>query len=297
MIAIENARLLKELRLRTDDLSESLQQQTATADVLKVISRSTFDLQTVLQTLVESAARLCDADKATITRQKGGEFYRAESFGFSSEFMDYVRDVPVIPDRGSATARALLEGVVVHIPDVMADPDYTFSEAQRLGDFRTILGVPMLREGVPVGVLALTRSEPRPFTDKQIELVTTFADQAAIAIENVRLFDEVQARNARAFRGAGLSNRKRQYLEGDCLFANRCRTGSQGHCRERLRALRSLRRRRAPKGRRLSALERPSRSDTDRSRKMADQPQLDGWARTSRPQAGACARPALNGRR
>ncbi len=108
--------------------------------------------------------------------------------------MDYVREVPVIPDRGSATARALLEGVVVHIPDVMADPDYTFNEAQRLGDFRTILGVPMLREGVPVGVLALTRSEPRPFTDKQIELVTTFADQAAIAIENVRLFESVEAR-------------------------------------------------------------------------------------------------------
>jgi two-component system, NtrC family, sensor kinase len=194
VIAIENARLLKELRERTDDLTESLQQQTATADVLKVISRSAFDLQTVLQTLVESAARLCDADKATITRQRDGEFYRTEHIGFSSEFMDYVRDVPVIPDRGSATARALLEGVVVHIHDVLADPDYTFSEAQRLGNFRTILGVPMLREGVPVGVLALTRSEPRPFTDKQIELVTTFADQAAIAIENVRLFEEVQAK-------------------------------------------------------------------------------------------------------
>jgi signal transduction histidine kinase/putative methionine-R-sulfoxide reductase with GAF domain len=162
--------------------------------VLKVISRSTFDLQTVLQTLVGSAARLCEADKATITRQKDGLFFRAESYGFSDEFMDYVRSVPVIPDRGSATARALLEGIVVHIPDVQADPDYTFNEAQRLGDFRTALGVPMLREGIPVGVIVLTRSEARPFTDKQIELVTTFADQAAIAIENVRLFDEVQAK-------------------------------------------------------------------------------------------------------
>jgi two-component system NtrC family sensor kinase len=187
VIAIENVRLLKELR-------ESLQQQTATADVLKTISRSTFDLQTVLRTLVESAARLCDADKATITRQKGSEFYRAESFGFSKEFMDYVRSVPVIPDRGSATGRALLEGVVIHIPDVAADTDYNFSEAQRLGDFRSLLGVPMMREGVPVGVIVLTRSEARPFSDKQIELATTFADQAAIAIENVRLFDEVQAR-------------------------------------------------------------------------------------------------------
>jgi two-component system NtrC family sensor kinase len=194
VIAIENARLLNELRQRTDDLSESLQQQTATADVLKVISRSTFDLQTVLQTLVESAAKLCDAEKATITRQKDGVLFRGEFYGFSGEFMDYVRNVPVIPDRGSATARALLEGVVVHIPDVQADPDYTFNEAQKLGDFRTIIGVPMLREGKAIGVIVMTRSEVRPFTEKQIDLATTFADQAAIAIENVRLFESVEAR-------------------------------------------------------------------------------------------------------
>ena len=194
VIAIENVRLFDEVQMRTEDLHESLQQQTATADVLKVISRSTFDLQTVLQTLVESAARLCDADKATITREKDGQFYRAEIFGYSDEFLDYVRDVPVLPERGSCLGRALLEGVAVHIPDVLLDPEYTFSEGQRLGGFRTMLGVPMLREGIPIGVVALTRSEPRPFTDKQIELVTTFADQAAIAIENVRLFESVEAR-------------------------------------------------------------------------------------------------------
>ena len=158
VIAIENVRLFDEVQARTEDLRESLQQQTATADVLKVISRSTFDLQVVLQTLVELAARLCEADKATITRQRDGTFYRSESFGFSREFMDHVRDIPVVPDRGSATGRALLEGVAVHIPDVQTDPDYHFDEALRLGKYRTLLGVPMLREGTPIGVVALTRS-------------------------------------------------------------------------------------------------------------------------------------------
>ena len=188
VIAIENTRLLSELR-------ESLQQQTATADVLKVISRSTFDLQAVLQTLVESAARLCDADKTIVTREKNGVFYRAEAYGFPREFMDQVRDTPIKAERGSGVGRALLEGRVIHIPDVKVDPEYTFIEHQKLGDFRTLLAVPMLREGVPSGVVTLTRTEVRPFTDKQIELATTFADQAAIAIENVRLLDSLNKLN------------------------------------------------------------------------------------------------------
>jgi signal transduction histidine kinase/CHASE3 domain sensor protein len=194
VIAIENVRLFDEVQARTRELTEALRQQTATADVLKVVSRSAFDLEAVLQTLVESAARLCDADKATITRQIGGRFYRAEAYGFSPKFMEQVSSIPVEPERGSVSGRALLEGKVVHVADVEADPDYTFADAGKLGGFRTALGVPMLREDVPIGVMSLTRSDVRPFTDRQIELVSTFADQAVIAIENVRLFDEVQAR-------------------------------------------------------------------------------------------------------
>ncbi len=194
VIAIENVRLFDEVRQRTEDLSESLQQQTATADVLKVISRSAFDLQTVLDTLVESAARLCEADMAAITRRIGDAYYRAGSYGFPTEFVKYARATPVQADRRTITGRTLLEGRIIHVNDVLADPEYDF-EAQRLsGNPRTFLGVPLLREGTPIGALTLTRSVVRPFTDKQIELITTFADQAVIAIENVRLFDEVQAK-------------------------------------------------------------------------------------------------------
>jgi len=194
VIAIENVRLFDEVQARTRDLTESLQQQTATADVLKVISRSAFDLQAVLSALIESAARLCGADQGAITREIDGTFFRAATYGHSLEFSEYIRETPVKLDRSSVAGRALVEGRIVHIPDVQVDPEYTFSPGLDLGDFRTVIGVPMLREGLPIGVLALSRKDVLPFTEKQIELVTTFADQAAIAIENVRLFKSVEAR-------------------------------------------------------------------------------------------------------
>src|SRR4030095_2077961 len=195
VIAIENVRLCRELQARNRDLTESLEQQTATSEVLKVLSRSTFELGSVLRTLVENAAQLCGAEMGWIFRPRGDALFAVADYGTPPEMRDVLARLPMPAGRGSITGRAGLERRTVHVPDVLADPEYERTELQMRIGSRTVLAVPMQREGTLLGVFGLWKTRVEPFTDQQIELVTTFADHAVVAIGSVRLFRELEARN------------------------------------------------------------------------------------------------------
>ena len=205
VIAIENARLLDELRQRTDDLAESLEQQTATAEVLGVISRSKFELQPILQSVVDTAERLCRAEQTVIYRLEDGAYRFAAGHSSVPEYLEVEKQTTIVPGHGTVVGRAALTRQVARIDDAWSDPLYEKKDDARLGGVRSMIGVPLMREGEPIGAIALARNRVEPFGDREIELVTTFADQAVIAIENARLLE----RKARELRWSSKRRRRR----------------------------------------------------------------------------------------
>ena len=196
VIAIENVRLFTELEARNRDLTETLEQQTATSEILRVISSSPTDVQPVFETIAANALRLCDAQFSAIFRYDGelihiGAFQNLDPEGAIAFRTAY----PCRPSRGGTTQRAILTGHIVHMPDIRLDPEYVYQDVAKAADYRSVLSVPMLRDGQPIGTITVYRDVARPFPDTQIELLKTFADQAVIAIENVRLFSELEVRN------------------------------------------------------------------------------------------------------
>src|SRR5262249_17544035 len=204
VIAIENVRLFDEVQARTREVQESLEYQTAISDVLNVISRSPNELQPVIDAILQTAARLCEAEYALFWRLQGGAYHLAGTSNANAAFVKHCAEHPIRPGRGSVAGRTALEQKTVHLPDCLADPEYTLLDFQKVGGHRSMLGVPLLRDGVTIAVIVLLRNAVRPFTDKQIDLVTTFANQALIAIENVRLFEAEQQRT----RGLSVSLQK-----------------------------------------------------------------------------------------
>ncbi len=194
IIAINNVHLFDEVQAKTHDLAEALDQQTATAEVLKVISRSAFNLPAVLQALLETAAKLCGAQICLLFQLENGLLRPGAAYGGNAQFVDFHARTPLPVDRTSIAGRTVLERRTIHVPDIEADPEYGLVQSFRLGGWRSIIGVPLMREGVVIGTLALARAAKGPFTARQIELTESFADQAVIAIENSRLFEEVQAK-------------------------------------------------------------------------------------------------------
>jgi signal transduction histidine kinase len=203
------AELRRELDAARQQLREARERETATAEVLKVISRSALDLQGVFDTLIDSAGRLCRADQASLDLLDGENFRLAATYGFPSGYVEHMNAHPMRLDQGSISGRTVLEGKVIHVRDIRADPDYQLIEAQRIGGFRSVLGVPLLRHGIPIGVFFLARATLDPFTPQQIALVATFADQAVIAIENVRLIGEIQDKSRQL---EAASRHKSQFL-------------------------------------------------------------------------------------